>query len=257
MRIGDERNYNHNGQTIQEQEDLGYTGTYTHGRVVMQETCGQSGTGADERRKQISRGISLQMATVAWNLAEGGFAVYAGLAASSIALIGFGIDSFIETASAGIVGWRLWCEYRQGGTHNLEEIERNASRTAGLLLIALSAYVLFDSLKRLFGYGDHAHETLLGIGITVAALIVMPLLARAKLKVAEQIGSKALRTDAMETVCCAYLAATTLIGLVLNATLHWSWADPLVGLLIVPLLVREGLEGMKGTDCGCHHQCPK
>lgn len=221
----------------------------------MQETRGQLGTGADERPKQVLKGISLQIATVVWNSAEGGFALYAGLAASSIALIGFGIDSFIETASASVVGWRLWCEYRQGGAHNLEEIERNASRTAGLLLLALSAYVLFDSIRKLFGYGEHAHETLLGIGITVAALIVMPLLARAKLKVAEQIGSKALRTDAMETVCCAYLAATTLIGLVLNATLHWSWTDPVAGLLIVPLLVREGLEGMKGTDCGCHRKC--
>lgn len=85
----------------------------------------------------------------------------------------------------------------------------------------------------------------------MAALIVMPPLARAKLKVAEQIGSTALRTDAIETVCCAYLAATTLVGLVLNATLHWSWADPVAGLVIVPLLLREGPEGVKGNECGC------
>ena len=134
-------------------------------------------------------------------------------------------------------------------------MEKQSSKTAGWLLVALASYVAYDSCRRLFGIGEHANESLLGIAVTIVALVLMPLLAKAKLKVANEIGSRALRTDAMETTCCAWLAAATLVGLVLNSTLHWWWADPVAGLVIVPLLMREGIEGIKGEECACHGSC--
>lgn len=213
------------------------------------------GAGASARRAQIKHGFILQCVTVAWNVFEGGIALFAGLSCGSVALVGFGVDSLIETASAVIVGLRLWQEHKQQSTENIEGLETRARKTAGTLLFALAAFVLFDSVRHLGGFADHAKDSMLGLVLTMAALIVMPILARAKLRVAERIGSQALRADAMETVCCAWLAGTTLLGLVLNTVLHWWWADALAGLVIMPLLVREGLEAIKGEECGCHGGC--
>lgn len=194
----------------------------------------------------------LEAATVLWNILEGIIAVAAGTLSSSVALIGFGIDSFVETASAGVVGWRLGAEARGRSPDAAERIERTASRVAGTLLLLLAAYIGVDAGRRLLGFGAEARASRIGIVLTAISLVVMPFLGWAKLRTAKQLKSGALRADAFESITCAWLSLTTLVGLVLNAILDWWWADPLAALVLVPLIVREGLEGWKGDSCGCH-----
>jgi divalent metal cation (Fe/Co/Zn/Cd) transporter len=216
---------------------------------------------AAARPALIRRGLWLVAASVAWMVIEGSVSVAAGLAAGSVALLAFGIESFIEIGSDLVVAWRLLAERRHGEAEpgarreaeGREQVERRASRLAGLLLFLLALYIVVDAGRRLLGYGDHAEESLAGIAITVAALVVMPLLARAKLRLADAIGSRALRTDAYEAVCCAWLSVTTLAGLALNALFGWWWADPVAALVLVPLLVKEGLSGWRGGCCACEH----
>lgn len=207
------------------------------------------------RRDLLKKGVWLEIATVAWNLFEATIAISFGMATCSIALLGFGFDSLIETASAATVGWRLQAELKGASIEFVEKAETFTSKIAGGLLFVLAAYVLFDSTRQLLGYGDHAKESWIGVMVTVAALIVMPCLAAAKLKIAGGLNSKALRADAMESSCCAWFAFATLVGLVLNTTLHWWWADSVAGLVLVPLIVREAYEAIKNEDCGCHVSC--
>jgi divalent metal cation (Fe/Co/Zn/Cd) transporter len=197
----------------------------------------------------VRRGLLLVAASVTWMVIEGVVSVASGLAAGSVALLGFGIDSFIELGSDVVVAWRLRAEGQAGGEEVVERVERRASRLAAGLLLLLAVYIAVDAGRRLFGFGARAEESVAGLVITGLALIVMPLLARGKLKIAEALGSRALRTDAMEAVCCAWLSATTLLGLGLNAAFGWWWADPVAALVLVPLLVREGVAGWRG---GCH-----
>jgi divalent metal cation (Fe/Co/Zn/Cd) transporter len=199
------------------------------------------------RVKLLRRGELLEAATVAWNVIEGIIAVAAGIAASSVALIGFGVDSFAETASGAIVGWRLHAELSGHADEERAEIlERRTGRIAGALLLGLAVYIVVDAGRRLFGFGAEARESTVGIVLTAIALVVMPLLGWAKLHTAGALGSGALRADAYETIMCAWLSLTTLAGLILNAALGWWWADPLAALAIVPLAIREGLEGWRG-----------
>jgi len=213
---------------------------------------GKPEVSVDERRgKLLRRGLRLEGATLGWNVLEGVIAVAAGAASASVALIGFGIDSFVETASAAIVGWRLWAELRGRSPEATERIERTTSRIAGGLLLVLAAYIVVDAGRRLLGFGREAEESLVGIVLTSVSLVVMPFLGWAKLRTAKALGSRALRADAYETITCAWLSLTTLAGLVLNAWMSWWWADPVAALVLVPLIVREGLEGWKG-ECDCH-----
>jgi divalent metal cation (Fe/Co/Zn/Cd) transporter len=206
----------------------------------------------DARTRLLRRGIALAAGTVGWNIVEGVIAVSAGLLAASIALIGFGIDSFVETASGAVVGWRLWAEFNgRVDTARTEVLERRTGRIAGGLLLGLAAYIVVDAGRRLVGYGAEAQESRLGIVLTAISLVVMPLLGRAKLRTATALKSGALRADAYETLTCAWLSLTTLAGLTLNAILGWWWADPLAALTILPLVIREGLEGWRGVD-HCH-----
>jgi len=205
----------------------------------------------NERAQLLRRGELLEVATVAWNVVEGIVAVAAGVLASSVALVGFGIDSFVETASGAVVGWRLHAELNsRADEERAEALERRAGRIAGALLLGLAAYITIDAGRRLLGYGAEARESVLGIVLTAISLVVMPLLGWAKLRTASALGSGALRTDAYETITCAWLSLTTLTGLVLNAALGWWWADPLAALVIVPLVVREGIEGWRGEHDG-------
>ena len=207
-----------------------------------------------DRARLLRRGVYLAAATVAWNVVEGVVAVWAGLLASSVALIGFGIDSFVETASAAVVGWRLWAELSGGADEERAELlERRAGRVAGALLLALAAYIVIDAGRRLLGFGDEAEQSAVGIALTAVSLAIMPALGWVKLRTAAALQSGALRADAYETIACSWLSLATLVGLVLNLALGWSWADPLAALAIVPLVVREGLEGWRGEHCddGC------
>ena len=198
----------------------------------------------------LKRGVILEGVTVGWNIVEGIIAVSAGAIASSVALIGFGVDSFVETASGAVVGWRLRAELNaEADEDRIESLERRTSRIAGTLLLGLAAYIVLDAGRRLLGFGAEAEESLVGIALTAISLVVMPFLGWLKLRTARALQSGALRADAYETIACSWLSLTTLLGLVLNAVFGWWWADPLAALAIVPLVVREGLEGLRGE---CH-----
>jgi len=197
------------------------------------------------REAALRQGITLEGVTVGYNALEGLVAIGAGIAAGSVALTGFGIDSVIEVTSGALLWWRLRAEL--GLAPLGPTVERRAARGAGFLLLALGLYIVTDSV-RVLATGNHPESSPIGIGLTVVSLIVMPLLARGKLRVAASLGSRALRADAHETIVCAWLSATTLLGLGLNAVLGWWWADPVAALAMLPLIVREGLEAWRGEN---------
>ncbi|HEX8987887.1 MAG TPA: cation transporter [Rhodocyclaceae bacterium] len=183
---------------------------------------------------------------------EAAASIGAGIAASSLLLLAFGADSIIELISGCVLYARLRHEYR--GDHvseaALEALERRTGRIAGYLLYALSVYVVVQAIWGL----THRHEaetSLLGMAIAVVAAVGMPILAKAKIRAADRIGSPALRADAMETFTCGYLSWVLLGGLAANALLHWWWLDSVVSLFVVPLLLREAREAITG-QCSCH-----
>jgi divalent metal cation (Fe/Co/Zn/Cd) transporter len=187
----------------------------------------------------LRRGVLLEVATVTYNALEGVVAIGAGLAAGSVALTGFGVDSVIEVASGVVLWWRFREEL--GSAPVGPKVEARAARAAGALLLALAACLVVESGRRLI-VRDRPEPSAVGMALTALSLIVMPLLARAKLRTARALESAALRADAHETIVCAWLSLTTLVGLGLNALLGWWWADPLAALAMLPLIVREGLE---------------
>lgn len=190
----------------------------------------------------VRRGRRLEYFTVGWNLLEAAVAIGAGLLAGSIALIGFGIDSLIETSSGAVLLWRL-----QEGEEG-EKRERMALRLVGISLLALAAYVAIDATKGLI-LKERPEESLIGMLLAAASLVVMPLLASAKRRVAARINSRALVADSHQTDICAYLSAILLVGLGLNALLGWWWADPVAALAMVPIIVKEGREALRGEPC--------
>jgi len=195
------------------------------------------------REAALRQGIALEAVTVGYNTLEGLVAIAAGIAAGSVALTGFGIDSVIEVTSGALLWWRLRAEL--GLAPLGPTVERRAARGAGFLLLALGVYIVTDSVRVLVT-GRRPESSLIGIVLTALSLIAMPLLARGKLRVAASLGSRALRADAHESIVCAWLSATTLFGLGLNAVLGWWWADPVAALAMLPLIVREGVEAWRG-----------
>lgn len=194
----------------------------------------------------MRRGRRLEHLTVGWNVLEAVAAIGAGLAAGSIALVGFGVDSVIESSSGAVLLWRL----REGGRG--EERERAALRLVGVSFLLLAAYVAFDAVKSLVTR-EPPEASHVGIGVAALSLIVMPLLARAKRRVAAEINSRALKADSRQTSLCAYLSAILLAGLGLNALFGWWWADPVAGLVMIPVIAKEGIEALRGETCGdCH-----
>lgn len=193
----------------------------------------------------VRRGRRLEYITLAWNSVEGVAALVAGFFAGSIALVGFGLDSVIEMSSGAALLWRLGAE---ADPQRRERAERRAHRIVGVCFLALAVYVTFDSITALARH-EVPQESTLGIAIAAAALIVMPLLARAKRQVARQLNSGAMHADSRQSDFCAYLSAILLAGLVLNALLGWWWADPAAALLMVPLIARESIEGLRGERC--------
>lgn len=205
----------------------------------------------DDRSRQVRHGFYLSVITVSWNIIEGIIAVVFGVVSGSVALLGFGIDSFVESTSGVVVGWRFSYEMSGRSREKTEKAELWAARITGSLLLVLALYLLTESLRRLLGYGREPDPSRIGIALTIISLIFMPVLAKAKLKIAGQSGSRALRADAYETIACAWLSLTTLVGLILNAVFGWWWADPVAALVLVPLIVREGIEGLRGSDDCC------
>jgi len=192
----------------------------------------------------IRRIQRVQTVTIAWMSVEALVSLFAAWRACSPALLAFGGDSAIEIFSAVVVLWRFH------GNAAQEHAERRASRIAGALLFALAAYVLAASLMTLMRYNE-PKPTLLGIAILVAAAAVMPWLAKEKRRLSGATGSAALRADAAQSALCAYLSLIALVGLAINAIWHVRWADPIAALAVLPLIVWDGREAMRGKACGC------
>lgn len=177
-------------------------------------------------------------------------ALISGLSAGSVALVGFGLDSLIETTSAGILLWRLRFDHKP---EQRERSERLAHRLVGVCFLLLAAFVALDSVHALW-MRARAERSIAGILIAIAAVIVMPLLARAKRRVAAELGSRALRSDSRQADFCAYLSAILLVGLLLETLFGWWWADPVAALVMVPIIAREGVQGLRGQACDdCGH----
>jgi len=180
--------------------------------------------------------------TVGWNVIEGVVAIAAGVVAGSIALVGFGLDSYIEVASGLVLIWRL----RKHGFNNDEEeeaAEKKAIFFVGVTFLVLALYVTYESAKKLLLH-EHPDESIIGIVLAIVSLIVMPWLAIYKKRIAAEINSRALRADALETLACSYLSLTLLVGLAANALFGWWWADPVAALAMVYFLVKEGWEAI-------------
>lgn len=186
---------------------------------------------------------------MAYNAVEGVVAVVAGVSASSIALVGFGLDSYIELAAAAALFWRLRVEARGARREEIDRVERRVHRFVGGSFLALALYVVAQSLWLLWR-AEAPEESLIGIVLAVLSLLVMPLIAWGKLRAARELGSGALRAEAKETLACSYLSLTLLLGLGANAWRGWWWADPAAALLMVPWLVAEGQESLRGEPCG-------
>ena len=202
--------------------------------------CSSEGRAA--RAYDARKGRRLEYLTLAWNLIEAGVAVAAGITAGSIALVGFGVDSLIECLSGGILLWRLQLHEAD------ERREEIATKLVGVSFFLLAAYVAFDATKTLI-MREEPHVSIVGIVLSCASLIVMPLLARAKRRVALDLESRSLDADSRQTDLCAYLSAILLGGLALNALLGWWWADPIAGVIMVPIIAREGYETLQGDEC--------
>ncbi len=200
------------------------------------------------RGEFVRRGILLEYFTIGWNLLEGLIAVGSGILAGSPSLIGFGFDSFIESTSGAALLWRL----RVDDEHLRERREEIALRLVGFCFLILAAYVLYDSIKTLI-YRESPEPSIVGIGVTIISIFIMPFLALKKREVAKHIKSKALEADSRQTDLCVYLSAITLGGLALNYFFGWWWADPVAALLMTTIIVKEGIEAMRGKTCDdCH-----
>jgi divalent metal cation (Fe/Co/Zn/Cd) transporter len=200
---------------------------------------------APERGALVAKGRRLEHLTLAWNAFEAAVALISGMAAGSVALVGFGLDSVIETVSAGILLWRFRAD---ADVELRERSERTARRLVGVCFLLLAAYVAIGSVRALW-IKALPERSVPGILIAVAAVIVMPLLARAKRRVAAQLASRALHADSRQADFCAYLSAILLVGLLLHALFGWWWADPAAALLMAPIIAREGIQGLRDRGC--------
>ena len=210
-----------------------------------------SGLAQDSNRYAlVRRGRWLSAATLAYNSLEGVLAVVLGLGAGSIALVGFGIDSAIEVSASLIALWRLDAD---ADLSRRAQVERVSHRLIGVLFFALALYVGYDGGESLLRHRE-PDASILGIVLAAASLVVMPYLAREKRRVGAALGSRALVSESGQTSLCMYLSAILLGGLLLNAVAGWWWADPIAALLMVPIIGREGLEGLRGEP-PCSDDC--
>jgi divalent metal cation (Fe/Co/Zn/Cd) transporter len=200
--------------------------------------------GGGTRSQLIRRAKTLSLLSIAWMSLEAGVAILAAVLAGSVALLAFGLDSLIELASAGTILW-LYTGSRGGSA----AAERRAQQLVAVCFAALAIYVSIDAILTLAG-GTHPDTSWLGVVVAAGAIVVMPLLARAKGRVAAQLGSAATAGDAAQSWLCAISAAAVLLSIVANAALGWWWLDPITGLAIAVLAVREGREAWAGELCG-------
>lgn len=201
-----------------------------------------------DRSALLNRGLLLEFVTVGWNLIEGIIAIAAALASGSVALLGFGVDSFVESISGSVLIWRLGSEKRGNADEEvIERIERRAERLVGISFFALAAYVAFDAATSLLNQ-ERPDVSVVGMVLASVSIGVMLWLARAKRRAAADLGSRALAADAEQTQACWYLSVVVLAGIGLNALFGWWWADPIAALGVSFILVREGREAWSGGD---------
>ena len=198
-----------------------------------------------ERVDLARQGRRLEYFTIGWNSLEGLIAIGAGALAGSISLVGFGVDSFIEVSSGAALLWRMAVD---ADVHRRERSERITLRAVGVSFIALAAYVTWTAVGDLMARAV-PESSAPGIILACVSLVVMPLLSRAKRRVGRAMGSGAMHADARQTEFCTYLSAILLGGLVLNALFGWWWADPVAALIMVPIIAKEGIEGLQGDPC--------
>jgi divalent metal cation (Fe/Co/Zn/Cd) transporter len=198
-----------------------------------------------DRQSVARRGKRLEYFTIAWNTLEGLVAVISGAMAGSVSLVGFGIDSFIEVTSGSTLLWRMSVDADEPGR---ERNEKLSLKIVGSCFLALAVYVAYESASDLFGRKQPEHS-IPGIVLACVSLVVMPLLSRAKKKVGNSLSSTAMHADAKQTDFCVYLSAILLVGLLLNAGLGWWWADPIAALVMVPIIAKEGIDGIKARTC--------
>jgi divalent metal cation (Fe/Co/Zn/Cd) transporter len=198
-----------------------------------------------ERTTVVRHGRRLEYFTIAWNALEGLVAIIAGVVAGSISLVGFGIDSFIEVTSGLALLWRMSVDVDVSAR---ERNEKRALKIVGICFLGLAAYIGYESVSGIWSRRAPEHS-IPGIVLACVSLFVMPLLSRAKRKVGRALGSAALQADAKQTEFCTYLSAILLTGLLLNALWGFWWADPAVALLMVPIIAKEGFEGLQGKGC--------
>jgi divalent metal cation (Fe/Co/Zn/Cd) transporter len=202
----------------------------------------------DNRLPAIRQGRRLQYLTIAWNSAECIVALVAGFLSGSIALVGFGFDSAIEVTSSIVALWRLRHDADEAAR---ERAERQTVRVIGVCFLLLAAYVLYEAVETIIERRPPS-QSWVGIILAALSLVVMPWLAHLKRKIAISLDSGALEAETRQTEVCAYLSAILLLGLGLNAWLGWWWADPIAGLIMVPLIAWEGVDAVRGRTC-CSH----
>ena len=203
------------------------------------------------RQHFVRRGQQLELFTIAYNSAEGLISIVAGFIAGSVSLIGFGLDSLVEVTSGTALFWRLRHDVNP---RQRERIERTTLRIVGGCFLALALYILCESASTLIQH-EAPKRSIPGIIVAAVSVVAMPLLARAKRRVAAGIGSGAMGADARQADFCTYLSAILLGGLLVNASLGWWWADPMAGLAMVPIIAKEGVDSLKGKVCGCGDGC--
>ncbi|GAC1618118.1 MAG: cation transporter [Ktedonobacteraceae bacterium] len=206
------------------------------------------------RTRQVRAGIGIEIVTIVWMVIEASIALTTGFTTRSVSLQGFGIDSIVELVTGGILLWRLLVEQRGGSVERIERAERRAAWVTAISLFALAAYIVGDSLLTLLTR-TRPESSWWGVGLALAAALIMPLLWQGKLRIARQIGSAALKADAACSVTCAYMSLALLAGLLLNRFFGWWWADPLAALALVYFLLQEGREALQeartGEQCSC------
>jgi len=197
----------------------------------------------DDRARWVRRARSLAWLGIGWHGIEAAVAVGAGLLAGSVALVGFGADSVVEALAAFIVIWRF-----ATARASSETAERRAQQLIAVSFFLIAAYVGVEATRTVLG-GERPQASWIGIGLAVVTAVTMPLLARAKARVGDQLGSSATKSEGQQNMLCAYLSFALLVGLGANALLRWWWADPLTALAIAGVAIKEGWKSWKGDAC--------
>ena len=216
-------------------------------------------TAPRDRARAVRAGVTIEIVTILWMLIEAAVAIGAGVLVRSVLLTAFGLDSVIELVTGGVLLWRLTTEARGGALERVARAENRAAWVTGMGLVLLCFYVVASAALGLLTHSE-ADASVVGIGLAVVAVIGMPLLARRKRAIAARLGSAALRGDAACSITCAYMAATLLVGLALNALVQWWWVDSVAALAFLYWLIPEAREALEGAragrgGCGCAGDC--